>query len=109
MAIVHAAFRRELAGATRLIESVDVGDTQRSGTVGRHVVFFADALHHHHAAEDVVIWPKLYARAPTREGDILFKHPRLGLVLAGFVLDGVSAENKRRFPANVPPPQRLAF
>jgi hypothetical protein len=39
----------------------------------------------------------------------LFKHPKLGLVLAGFVLDGVSADDRRRFLANVPPPQRIAF
>jgi hypothetical protein len=39
----------------------------------------------------------------------LFKHPKLGLVLACFVLDGVSPQDKQRFLANVPPPQRLAF
>jgi hemerythrin-like domain-containing protein len=28
------------------------------------------ALHHHHAAEDELIWPKLHARARTRVADI---------------------------------------
>jgi Hemerythrin HHE cation binding domain len=150
----------------------------------------AEALHHHHAAEDVVIWPLLRARLATRDVDVtrmershheiaesiartrataaswsvsadpqvaeqlvcdldefrarlvthladeestvvplinrhltprewrrflarggrfLFKHPKLGLVLAGFVLDGMSVQDKRRFLANVPPPQRVAF
>jgi hemerythrin-like domain-containing protein len=190
MAILHAAFRRELDNSLRLIHDVEAGDTLRSGTVGRRVAFIVEALHHHHAAEDEVIWPKLIARAATRELDItrmadahreiadciarvrsivaswsasadprlavqlvpavydfrtrldehladeernivplindrltprewrqflarggrfLVKHPKLGLVLAGFVLDGVSPEDKRRFLANVPPPQRIAF
>jgi hypothetical protein len=158
----------------------------------------AEALHHHHAAEDAVIWPKLPARAATSEVDVtrmedthreiadfiehvrtvatswaasadprvadqlvstleqfrnrldehladeernivplinghltplinghltprewrqflarggrfLFTHPKLGLVLAGFVLDPLSAEDRQRFLANVPPPQRIAF
>jgi hypothetical protein len=190
MAVVHGAFRRELTSAPGLIHSVEAGDTRRSRTIGGHVAFMADALHHHHAAEDAVIWPKLRARVAIREVDVtrmedahreiadyiervrtvatswsasadprvadqlvptleefgarldehladeernvvplindhltlrewrqflarggrfLFKHPRLGLVLAGFVLDGVSADDRRRFLANVPPPQRIAF
>jgi hypothetical protein len=148
------------------------------------------ALHHHHKAEDDVIWPKLYARIGTANTDIarmegthnriaediarvsesakawgdsaaletaeqlvdtleqlcarlndhladeertmvplinahlspnewrqflarggrfLFAHPKLGLVLAGFVLDPISAEGRKRFLANVPLPQRAAF
>jgi hemerythrin-like domain-containing protein len=190
MALVHAAFRRELAGAPSLIHNVEAGDTRRSSTVGGHVAFMAEALHHHHAAEDAVIWPKLRARAATSEVDVtrmedahreiadyiervrtvamswsasadprvadqlattleefgarldehladeernvvplinnhltlrewrrflarggrfLFKHPRLGLVLAGFVLDPLSAGDRQCFLANVPPPQRMAF
>src|SRR4029077_6936818 len=53
-----------------LIHDVEAGDTLRSGTVGRHVAFIVEALHHHHAAEDEVIWPKLIARAATRELDV---------------------------------------
>jgi hemerythrin-like domain-containing protein len=190
MALVHGAFRRELHNAAGLIHNVEAGDTQRSSTVGGHVAFMAEALHHHHAAEDAVIWPKLRARAATSEVDVtrmedthreiadfiehvrtvatswaasadprvadqlvstleqfrnrldehladeernivplinghltprewrqflarggrfLFTHPKLGLVLAGFVLDPLSAEGRQRFLANVPPPQRIAF
>jgi hemerythrin-like domain-containing protein len=190
MALVHGAFRRELTSAPSLIHNVEAGDTQRSSTVGGHVAFMAEALHHHHAAEDAVIWPKLRARAATSEVDVtrmedthreiadyiervrtvatswsacadprvadqlvptleefgarldehladeernvvplindhltlrewrqflarggrfLFKHPKLGLVLAGFVLDPLSADDRERFLANVPPPQRIAF
>ena len=70
MALVHGAFRRELTSAPSLIHNVEAGDTQRSSTVGGHVAFMADALHHHHAAEDAVIWPKLRARAATSEVDV---------------------------------------
>lgn len=45
-------------------------DTNRAAIVGGHVDFIATALHHHHAAEDEVIWPKLRERAATREVDI---------------------------------------
>jgi hypothetical protein len=179
-----------LTSAAGLIRGVEAGDTARAGVVGGHVAFMAEALHHHHAAEDAVIWPKLRARAATSEVDVtrmedthreiadyiervrtvatswsayadprvadqlvptleefvtrldehladeernvvplindhltlrewrrflarggrfLFKHPKLGLVLAGFVLDPLSAEDRQCFLANVPPPQRIAF
>ena len=45
-------------------------DTNRAAIVGGHVDFIATALHHHHAAEGEVIWPKLRERAATREVDI---------------------------------------
>ena len=70
MALVHGAFRRELTSAPSLIHNVEAGDTERSSTVGGHVAFMAEALHHHHAAEDAVIWPKLRARAATSEVDV---------------------------------------
>jgi hemerythrin-like domain-containing protein len=190
MAIVHGAFRRELHNAPSLIRNVEFGDSTRSRTVGGHVAFITEALHHHHAAEDEVIWPKLSARAGSRESEVmrmedahrdladhiarvrsiatswantadtrmadqlartlehfrerldmhladeernivplinghltprewrqflahggrfLFTHPKLGLVLAGFVLDGLPAADRQRFLANVPPAQRVAF
>ena len=71
MALVHGAFRRELTSAPSLIHNVEAGDTQRSSTVGGHVAFMAEALHHHHAAEDAVnIALKLRARAATSEVDV---------------------------------------
>jgi len=52
MAFVPAAFRREFDNTTRLIQA---GDAHRCSTVGHHVAFMVEALHHHHAAEDEVI------------------------------------------------------
>ena len=70
MALVHQAFRNELHNAAGLIRDVNGRDTNRAAIVGGHVDFIATALHHHHAAEDEVIWPKLRERAATREVDI---------------------------------------
>ena len=147
-------------------------------------------LHHHHAAEDDLIWPKLHARVPLCDHDIcrmedahraiaagidtakatgsvwaktgapsaaerlrtavdeliglvdvhlddeerdvvplieeyitapewkkgtargasfLRTHPRLGLVFAGCVLEGVSDEDKHRFLAGVPSAARMMW
>jgi hypothetical protein len=53
--------------------------------------------------------PKEWRQFLARGGRFLFARPRPGLVLAGFVLDPVSAEERKRFLANVPFPQRMAF
>lgn len=39
--------------------------------VGRHVDFVMTALHHHHLAEDAVVWPRLSARAPGRTAEVI--------------------------------------
>jgi hemerythrin-like domain-containing protein len=70
MAIAHRAFRNELRNAPGLVRDVEAGDTARSAVVGAHLEFIATALHHHHAAEDDLIWPKLHARAPSSAEDI---------------------------------------
>lgn len=71
MALVHRVFRNELRNAPRLVGEVSVGDTRRSAIVAGHVELMVAALHHHHAAEDELIWPKLHARAATRASDIV--------------------------------------
>ena len=190
MALVHEAFRSELHNAVELTGHVASGDTPRAAIVGSHIEFMLTALHHHHKAEDDVIWPKLRARAGAggtdvtrmaethdliaadiarvsgavkvwmstadsesaerlvaeleqlcgrlddhladeertavplinahlslkewrqflaRGGRFLFAHPKLGLVLAGFVLNPLPAEVRKRFLDNVPLPQRAAF
>jgi iron-sulfur cluster repair protein YtfE (RIC family) len=38
--------------------------------VGDHVKFMVAALHHHHAAEDELVWPKLQSRAPDRHAHL---------------------------------------
>jgi Hemerythrin HHE cation binding domain len=70
MAIVHRVFRNELHNAPGLVRGVKAGDTKRSAIVGRHLNFIVSGLHHHHAAEDELIWPKLHARAPNHAAEI---------------------------------------
>jgi hypothetical protein len=70
MALVHNAFRRELRNATGLIDSTPHGDRRRSAVVGGHVGFMLTAIHHHHLAEDSVVWPRLIAQAPNRTEEI---------------------------------------
>ncbi|UVO12374.1 hemerythrin domain-containing protein [Mycobacterium sp. SVM_VP21] len=63
MAIVHKVFRSELHDVPTLIRNVTAGDTARSAVVASHIELITAALHHHHAAEDELIWPKLHCRA----------------------------------------------
>jgi hypothetical protein len=50
-------------------------------------------------------WSKVIARGAA----ILRTHPVLGLAIAGFMLEGVSAEDRHRFLAGVPAPARLMW
>jgi hypothetical protein len=50
-----------------------------------------------------------WKKATTRGASFLRTHPRMGLVIAGFMLEGVSAEDKHRFLAGVPSVARLMW
>lgn len=62
MLVVHSLFRRELRLAAGLVRRVQPGDTRRSATVGRHLGLVEEVLHHHHVAEDELLWPLLVER-----------------------------------------------
>src|SRR6478736_8119138 len=64
MITVHRFLRREFRLAPGLVERVAPGDVQRAGVVGRHLDFMSEFLHHHHSAEDAVLWPVLVERVP---------------------------------------------
>jgi hemerythrin-like domain-containing protein len=64
MVVVHTAFRREFEEAPPIVRSVAPGEQERLRRVGDHVQFMLDMLHHHHAGEDRLLWPKLLARVP---------------------------------------------
>ena len=70
MLLVHRVFRRELGELAWLIDSVQPGDNSRARIVGRHLKLMTDALHHHHMAEDELVWPIVSARALDRRSDI---------------------------------------
>jgi hemerythrin-like domain-containing protein len=64
MVVVHTAFRREFEEAPAIIRSVPAGDRPLAHRVADHVQLMLDMLHHHHAGEDKLLWPKLLARVP---------------------------------------------
>lgn len=64
MLVVHRVFRRELRNAPELIGGVRAGDTVRSVLIADHLGYIVAGLHHHHAAEDELLWPRLHARVP---------------------------------------------
>ncbi len=70
MELVHRGFRRELHNAGDLVRGVNGGDVRRAAVVGEHIDFMMTGIHHHHLAEDSVVWPRLVARAPSRAADI---------------------------------------
>jgi len=63
MVLVHRGFRRDFRMLPSLVRGVSEGDTARAETVGFHLEKVADALHHHHTAEDELLWPLLLERA----------------------------------------------
>lgn len=61
---VHAMFRREFALLGSLVRSVPEQDEDHALVVADHIRLLNLVLHHHHAGEDAVVWPLLFARAP---------------------------------------------
>ncbi|MEV0378658.1 hemerythrin domain-containing protein [Nonomuraea sp. NPDC050643] len=62
MVVVHRLFRRELKLAPELIRRVTPGDTARAAVLAAHVKEILAGLHHHHEAEDKLLWPLLLER-----------------------------------------------
>lgn len=60
---VHKMFRREYALLPGLVRAVEAKDAERAQVVAGHVRLVNTILHHHHTAEDAVLWPKLLKRA----------------------------------------------
>jgi hypothetical protein len=70
MELAHRGFRREFHNAAGLVRNVTAGDTGRAAVVGGHIEFMLTAVHHHHLAEDKVVWPRLSARALSRAAEV---------------------------------------
>ena len=67
MLVAHRVFHRELRNAPNLIGGVQAGDRKRSALIADHLGHMLAALHHHHAAEDELLWPRLHTRAPSSD------------------------------------------
>jgi len=63
MVVIHRIFRRGFAVLADVADRVPCGDTARARAVAAHVEFLLKGLHHHHAAEDTWLWPRLAERA----------------------------------------------
>jgi hemerythrin-like domain-containing protein len=70
MTVIHRALRAEFGNLPALIRAVTPGDTGRSTFVGKYLDNMIAVLHHHHAAEDEVLWPKLHQRTPSSDNEV---------------------------------------
>lgn len=69
MAMIHRTFRNEFAHISALVRAVAPRDTKRSRVIGSYCDNMISVLHHHHAAEDEVLWPKLESRTESPDID----------------------------------------
>ncbi|WP_202879193.1 hemerythrin domain-containing protein [Nocardioides cynanchi] len=63
MVVVHRVFRREFALLPRMVRAVPDGDVARAAVIATHAREMTSLLHHHHTAEDEMVWPVLRERA----------------------------------------------
>jgi hemerythrin-like domain-containing protein len=73
MVVVHRAFRREFGRTPGLIRGVADGDRNRSEVVADYLAFIANGLHHHHTAEDEMLWPLLLERVGKLDGELVHR------------------------------------
>ena len=64
MPVIHTLFRREFRLAGGLLRGVAEGDTARAAVVADHLDLVDEVLHHHHTAEDELLWPLMLERVP---------------------------------------------
>jgi hemerythrin-like domain-containing protein len=72
MVMVHRVFRREYRLAPRIVAAVAAGDVARARVVVAHLTEMGSMLHHHHAGEDDLVWPRLEQRAHV-DGDLVVR------------------------------------
>ena len=58
MGLIHTIYRREFRLAGEVVRGVAAGDTARAAVVADHLELVHDNLHHHHTAEDDLLWPR---------------------------------------------------
>jgi hemerythrin-like domain-containing protein len=63
MVMIHRVFRREAALLLRFVTAAGTGDVVRARRIADTFREYEVGLHHHHALEDRLIWPKLHDRA----------------------------------------------
>jgi len=68
MAIVHAAFRRDLARVRLLLTTEPAPQGDRRQAIADQVLWLMDRLHEHHHTEDEGLWPLVRHRNPAAAG-----------------------------------------
>lgn len=63
MAIVHATFRSAFEESAQLVRANPMPSEERVQFLGDHIDFIVGMLHHHHASEDLLLYPLLAERA----------------------------------------------
>lgn len=71
MKIVHAAFRTSYDESARLVRANPTPSPARVAFLADHVEFGIGMLHHHHEAEDDLLYPILIERAPAQAATAL--------------------------------------
>jgi len=64
MAIVHHTFRSAYAESAQLVRALPTPSPGRVTFLADHIDFGLEMLHHHHASEDLLLYPLLVERAP---------------------------------------------
>ncbi|MEU7892651.1 hemerythrin domain-containing protein [Nonomuraea sp. NPDC049152] len=105
MAVVHRVFRREFGALPAYIRAVRAGDTDRAAVLAEHLQDMLTGLHHHHEAEDRMLWPLLLERA-SLEKDLIHtmeaQHERVAALIPaieelvpGWVAEAAPARGER--------------
>jgi len=71
MVFVHNSFRQQFRALPGLVRAVPDGDVRRAAVVVDFLAELTTALHHHHEAEDELMWPLLLELAPMDSALIL--------------------------------------
>lgn len=81
MVFVHNSFRQQFGALPGLVQAVPDSDTDRAGVIVEFLTELTTSLHHHHEAEDELMWPLLLEKAPMDSELILRmeeQHERIG-------------------------------
>lgn len=63
MPMIHRTFTAEFGNLAALTQGLPAGDVPRARFVSNYLSNLISVLHHHHLAEDELLWPKLADRA----------------------------------------------
>ncbi|NMO01550.1 hemerythrin domain-containing protein [Gordonia sp. TBRC 11910] len=71
MYLMHHAFRRDLDSFSKAVAQTPLDDRATWQALEQRWIAFSEALHHHHSAEDAVLWPHLIDHTPPAQAAVL--------------------------------------